>query len=60
MFTAEYGSLSYHIQKRKTYGNQLPADVLGSLSCKPCNFRKRIREVINKAKLRGDQRSKVK
>jgi hypothetical protein len=32
--------------------NQLPADVLGTLSCKPSNFRKRIRKVITKAKLR--------
>jgi hypothetical protein len=30
--------------------NQLPADALGTLSCKPNNFRKRIRKVINKAK----------
>jgi hypothetical protein len=33
--------------------NQLPADVLGDLSCKPTNFRNRVRKVINKAKLRG-------
>jgi hypothetical protein len=39
--------------------NQLPADVLGTLSCKPSNFRKRVRKVINKAKLREDQRSEV-
>jgi hypothetical protein len=30
--------------------NQLPADVLGTLSCKSGNFRKRVRKVINKAK----------
>jgi hypothetical protein len=30
--------------------NQLPADVLETLSCKPSNFRKRVRKVINKAK----------
>jgi hypothetical protein len=30
--------------------NQLPADALGTLSCKPNNFRKRVRKVINKAK----------
>jgi hypothetical protein len=30
--------------------NQLPADALGTLSCKPSNFRKRIRKVVNKAK----------
>jgi hypothetical protein len=29
--------------------NQLPADALGTLSCKPSNLRKRIRKVINKA-----------
>jgi hypothetical protein len=30
--------------------NQLPEDVLGTLSCKRSNFRKRVRKVINKAK----------
>ena len=30
--------------------NQLPADALGTLSCKPSNFRKRIRKVINDVK----------
>jgi hypothetical protein len=30
--------------------NQLPEDVLGILSCKPSNFRKRVRKVINKAR----------
>jgi hypothetical protein len=30
--------------------NQLPEDVLGALSCKPSNFRTRVRKVINKAK----------
>jgi hypothetical protein len=30
--------------------NQLPADALGSLSCKSSYFRKRVRKVINKAK----------
>jgi hypothetical protein len=38
----------------------LPADVLGTLSCKTSNFRKRVRKLLNKAKLRGDQRSEVK
>jgi hypothetical protein len=33
--------------------NQLTADVLGDLSCKPSNFRKRVRKVINTEKLRG-------
>jgi hypothetical protein len=35
------------------FWNQLPADVLGTLSCKPSNFRKRVMKVINKAKLGG-------
>jgi hypothetical protein len=30
--------------------NQPPEDVLGTLSCKTSNFRKRVRKVINKAK----------
>jgi hypothetical protein len=30
--------------------NQLPADALEALSCKPSNFRKRDRKGINKAK----------
>jgi hypothetical protein len=30
--------------------NQLPADDLGTLSCKPSDFRKRIRKVINEVK----------
>jgi hypothetical protein len=42
------------------FWNELPADVLETLSCKPNNFRKRVRKVINKAKLKGDQRSEVK
>jgi hypothetical protein len=33
--------------------NQLPEAVLGTLSCKPSNFRKRVRKVINKVKLSG-------
>jgi hypothetical protein len=32
------------------YMRLLPADALGTLSCKPRNFRKRVRKVINKAK----------
>jgi hypothetical protein len=40
--------------------NQLSADILGNLSCKPSNFRKSVRKVINKEKLRGDHRSEVK
>jgi hypothetical protein len=32
------------------FWNQLPADALGTLSCKSCNFRKSVRKVINKAK----------
>jgi hypothetical protein len=29
---------------------QLPADALETLSCKPSNFRKRVRKVTNEAK----------
>jgi hypothetical protein len=32
---------------------QLPADTLGTVSCKRSNFRKRIRKVINKVKVWG-------
>jgi hypothetical protein len=31
---------------------QLPTDILGNFSCKPNNFRKSVRKVINKSKLR--------
>jgi hypothetical protein len=30
--------------------NRLPEDALGTLSCKPSGFRKRVRKVINRAK----------
>jgi hypothetical protein len=30
--------------------NKLPADGLGTLSCKPCNIRKKVRKAINEAK----------
>jgi hypothetical protein len=30
--------------------NQLPADALGTLSCEPSNFRKRVRKVISEVK----------
>jgi hypothetical protein len=30
--------------------NQLPSDALGSLSCEPSKFRKKVRKMINKAK----------
>jgi hypothetical protein len=30
--------------------NQLPEDALGTLSCKPSSFKKRVRKVINMAK----------
>jgi hypothetical protein len=33
--------------------NQLPEDVLGTLSCKPSNFRKRFRKVIKKGREKG-------
>jgi hypothetical protein len=42
--------------------NQLPVGVLGTLFCRPSNFWKGVRKVINKVKLRGGeyQRSEVK
>jgi hypothetical protein len=42
----KYSSVNRTIQ----LWNQLPADVLGTLPCKPSNFRKRVRKVINKVK----------
>jgi hypothetical protein len=30
--------------------NEQPADALGTVSCKPSNFRKRVRKVINEVK----------
>jgi hypothetical protein len=30
--------------------NQLPADAIGTLSCKPRNFRKKVRKVIQQVK----------
>jgi hypothetical protein len=40
------------IRKKRTIQlwNQLPEDVLGTLSCKPSNFRERVRKVIKEAK----------
>jgi hypothetical protein len=43
---AKYTSVNRTIQ----LWNQLPADILGTLSCKSSNFRKRVRKLINKAK----------
>jgi hypothetical protein len=42
----KYSSLDRTVQLWK----QLPADVLGTVSYKSSNFRKRVRKVINKAK----------
>jgi hypothetical protein len=38
---------------------QLPADTLGTLYCKPSNFRKRVRKVINEAKRCGGKQKKM-
>jgi hypothetical protein len=46
--TTDIGKYSF-VNRSIQHWNQLPADVLGTLSCKPSNFRKRVREVINKA-----------
>jgi hypothetical protein len=42
----KYSSVNRTIQ----LWNQLPADALGTLSYKSSNFRKRVRQLINKAK----------
>jgi hypothetical protein len=44
--TGKYSFVNRTIQLWK----QLPADIFGTLSCKPINFRKRVRKVINKTK----------
>jgi hypothetical protein len=44
----DIGKYSF-VNRTIQFWNHLPADVLGSLSCKPSNFRKRVRKVINKA-----------
>jgi hypothetical protein len=30
--------------------NQLPTGALGTVSCKPCNFRRKVRKVIHQVK----------
>jgi hypothetical protein len=42
----KYSSVNRTIQ----LWNQLPEDALGTISCKPSSFRKRVRKVINRAK----------
>jgi hypothetical protein len=42
----KYSSVNRTIQ----LWNQLPEDALGTLSCKPGGFRKRVRKVINRDK----------
>jgi hypothetical protein len=37
------------VNKTMQLWNQLPADALGTVSCKPSNSRKRVRKVINEA-----------
>jgi hypothetical protein len=44
------GKLYFLIINKERVSSQLPADALGTLSCKPSNFRKRVRKVINRAK----------
>jgi hypothetical protein len=38
------------------FWNQLPADALGTLSCKSSNFMEKVRKVINKAKGRRERK----
>jgi hypothetical protein len=42
----DIGKYSY-VNRTIQLWNQLPADALGTLSCKPSNFKKRIRKVIS-------------
>jgi hypothetical protein len=46
---ADIGKYSF-VNRTIQLWNQLPEDVVGTLSCKPSNFRKRVRKVINKAR----------
>jgi hypothetical protein len=48
----DIGKYSF-VNRTIQFWNQPPADALGNLSCKPSNFRKRVRKVINKTKLMG-------
>jgi hypothetical protein len=43
-------SENIHLYRTIQLWNQLLADALGTLSCKPSNFRKRARKVINEGK----------
>jgi hypothetical protein len=45
-FTAYFIDDSF-VNRTIQFWNQIPADVLGNLSCKPSNFRERVRKVIN-------------
>jgi hypothetical protein len=45
----DIGKYSF-VNRTIQFWNQLPEDALGTLSCKPSSFRKRVRKVINKAK----------
>jgi hypothetical protein len=45
----KFGKYSF-VNRTIQLWNQLPVDALGAVSCKPNNFRKRVRKAINKAK----------
>jgi hypothetical protein len=45
----DIGKYSF-VNRTIQFWNQLPEDVLGTLSCKPSNSRKKVRKVINKAR----------
>jgi hypothetical protein len=47
--TPFFGKYSF-VNRTTQLWNQLPEDALVVLSCKPSSFRKKVREVINKAK----------
>jgi hypothetical protein len=46
----KWGGMYSFVNRTIQVWNQRPADVLGTLSCKPSNFRKRVRKVMNKEK----------
>jgi hypothetical protein len=45
----DVGKYSY-VKMTIQFWNQLPADALGTLSCKPSKFRKKVKEVIHQVK----------
>jgi hypothetical protein len=55
----DIGKYSF-VNRTSQLWNQLPADALGTLSCKPSDFRTRIREVISEVKVWWESKNAVK